>query len=281
MIAQGPREAVVAGSFYPDNPAALSKMINVFLENTQKENLKNIRGLVCPHAGYIYSGQVAACSYRQIEDCKYDCAVIIAPSHSEFFNYCSVYDGTAYRTPLGTVKVDTQRARLLTEAGNNPEIIKLSSAGHRREHSLEVQLPFLQVVLGDILIVPVVIGKQDKTNIESLGNAIGNTFAGDNILVVASTDLSHYHNYNTASAFDSSVIEYVERFNADDLTRAVDTDSVEMCGGGPVAAAMIACKLLGANKSRVLCYRNSGDVSGDRSAVVGYLSAVFFQEPAG
>ena len=280
MIAQGPREAVVAGSFYPDNPAALSKMITKFLDNTRKENLKNIRGLVCPHAGYIYSGQVAACSYRQIKDSKYDCVVIIAPSHSEFFNYCSVYDGTAYSTPLGTVNVDTLRARLLVEAGNNPEIIKLSSAGHRREHSLEVQLPFLQVVLGDILIVPVVIGNQDKTNIESLGNAIGSAFANDNILVIASTDLSHYHNYNTASALDSTVIEYMESFDVDAFTRAVDTDSVEMCGGGPVAAAMIACKMLGANKSSVLCYKNSGDVSGDRSAVVGYLSAVFFQEPA-
>lgn len=278
MIAEKPREAVVAGSFYPDNPAALSQMIARFLENTQKENLKNIRGLVCPHAGYIYSGQIAACSYRQIEGMDYDCAVIIAPSHSEFFNYCSVYEGSAYQTPLGTINVDTKRAELLTRAAENTDTLKLSSTGHRREHSLEVQLPFLQVVLGNISIVPVVMGNQDKINIESLGNALGSAFRNDNVLIVASTDLSHYHDYNTASALDRKVVEYVEKFDILSFIDAVDKESVEMCGGGPVAAAMIACSLFGANKSKVLCYGNSGDTSGDRGAVVGYLSAVFYNQ---
>ena len=278
MIAEKPREAVVAGSFYPDNPAALSQMIARFLENTQKENLKNIRGLVCPHAGYIYSGQIAACSYRQIEGMDYDCAVIIAPSHSEFFNYCSVYEGSAYQTPLGTINIDTKRAELLTRAAENTDTLKLSSAGHRREHSLEVQLPFLQVVLGNISIVPVVMGNQDKINIESLGNALGSAFRNDNVLVVASTDLSHYHDYNTASALDRKVVEYVEKFDILSFIDAVDKESVEMCGGGPVAAAMIACSLFGANKSKILCYGNSGDTSGDRGAVVGYLSAVFYNQ---
>ncbi len=276
MVAEEIRQAVVAGSFYPGNPADLSRMIAEFLNKTEKENLGNINGIVCPHAGYIYSGQVAAFSFRQIENKKFDSILIIAPSHSEFFDYSSVYDGNAYETPLGIIQVDIERARSLADEANNTDCIKLSKAGHRREHSLEVQLPFLQTVLEDFRIIPVVMGSQKAKNIECLGNAIGNTFRDESILVVASTDLSHYHSYNTASMLDSRAIDYIGSFDASSLVKAVDSDAVEMCGGGPVAAAMVACKLMGANKSKVLCYKNSGDVSGDRSAVVGYLSAVFY-----
>jgi len=152
----------------------------------------------------------------------------------------------------------------------------LSDAGHRQEHSLEVQLPFLQTVLKDFKIIPVVMGSQNKRNIEALGNVIGSIFKGENILVVASTDLSHYHNYNTASNLDSKVIDFINSYNSFSFIDAIVSEGVEMCGGGPTAAAMIASKALGADKSKVLCYKNSGDVIGDRSAVVGYLSAAFY-----
>ena len=121
-------------------------------------------------------------------------------------------------------------------------------------------------------------GSQNKKNIESLGNAIGDIFKGENILVIASTDLSHYHDYNTAASLDSTVIDYINSFETIRFTDAVTSDEVEMCGGGPVAAVMIASKILGANSSKVLCYKNSGDTSGDRSAVVGYLSAAFYKK---
>lgn len=272
------RQAAVAGNFYPDNESALSGMVTDFLKDAVNEALPDITGLVCPHAGYIYSGQVAACSYKQVEGKKYETVIIIAPSHSEYFDFNSVFDGRAYRTPLGIVEVDTERAERLTGNVTHKNYTRLSDSGHRREHSLEVQLPFLQTVLADFKIVPVVMGSQSKKNIESLGNAIGEIFKDESILVIASTDLSHYHDYKTAATLDNSVIDYINSFETVQFADAVTSDKVEMCGGGPVAAAMIASRMLGANSSKVLCYKNSGDTSGDKSAVVGYLSAAFYKK---
>jgi AmmeMemoRadiSam system protein B len=275
------RESVVAGSFYPSNPETLKKTINQYIEKAETEIIHNVKGLVCPHAGYIYSGQVAAYSYKQLKDRKIDCIFIIAPSHSEYFDFNSVFPGSAYKTPLGSVKVDSERAETLVKGSDYPANIRYSDYGHRREHSLEVQLPFLQTVLTDFKIVPIVMGSQVKDNIESLGSSIGNLFTGQNIAVIASTDLSHYHPYNDAASLDKSVIDYIEDFNnsnfkIEDFTDAITSQEVEMCGGGPVASVMVASKILGADKSKVLQYKNSGDVSGDRNAVVGYLSAAFF-----
>jgi MEMO1 family protein len=278
MIDKKIRNSAVAGSFYPGNGNALSVMVAGFLKNTTNEALPEITGLVSPHAGYIYSGQVAACSYKQVENKKYESVFIVAPSHTEYFDFNSVFDGRAYQTPLGTVEVDRERAERLISNAAYKNNIRLSDSGHRREHSLEVQLPFLQMVLEDFKIVPVVMGSQNKKNIENLGNAIGDIFKGENILVIASTDLSHYHDYNTAETLDGSVIEYINSFKTERFTDAVISDDLEMCGGGPVAAVMIASRLLGANSSKVLCYKNSGDTSGDKSAVVGYLAAAFYKK---
>lgn len=272
------RQAAVAGSFYPGSQSALSGMLANFLKSAENEELPNITGLVSPHAGYIYSGGVAACSYKQVEGKKYESIIIIAPSHSDYFDFSAVFDGRAYQTPLGIVEVDMERAIRLAGDGTHKSSIRLSDFGHRSEHSLEVQLPFLQTVFENFKIVPVVMGSQNKKNIESLGNAIGSIFKDENVLVIASTDLSHYHNYNTAVSLDSSVIDYINSFDPVRFTDAVTSEKVEMCGGGPVAAAMIASKMLGANSSKVLCYKNSGDTSGDRSAVVGYLSAAFYKK---
>jgi AmmeMemoRadiSam system protein B len=272
------RQAAVAGSFYPGNEGALSGMVTNSLKSAVNEALPDITGLVSPHAGYIYSGQVAACSFKQVEGKKYESVIIIAPSHSEYFDFSSVFNGRAYRTPLGIVEVDTERAERLAGDVTYKNHIKLSDSGHGREHSLEVQLPFLQTVFDNLKIVPVVMGRQDKKNIESLGNAIGETFKGENILVVASTDLSHYHDYKSASTLDALVIDYINSFDPVRFTAAVSSEEVEMCGGGPVAAVMIASGMLGATSSKVLCYKNSGDTSGDKSAVVGYLSAAFYKK---
>jgi len=268
------RESIAAGSFYPQNPGVLRSQINEFLDNAELLNIKNIKALVCPHAGYIYSGQVAAYSYKQIIGRKFDCIFIIAPSHAEYFDFISIYSGKAYKTPLGLVNIDIERSKIL--ASQNPNI-KLSLYGHRNEHSLEVQLPFLQVALENIKIVPIVIGQQNKQNIEELGNTIGSLFKDDNILIIASTDLSHYHPYDIAVSLDKKVQQLIENYDTETLQAEFLDNSIEMCGGGPVASSMIAAKILGADSSKILCYQNSGDVTGDRSAVVGYLSAVFYK----
>ncbi len=268
------RESKVAGSFYPDNPVILKKQINTFLDNSKSPSINNIKSIICPHAGYIYSGQVAAYSYKLIAGKEFGRIIIIALSHSEYFNFVSIYDGSAYRTPLGKVEVDHETCQLLSKKSKN---IKLSSQGHLEEHSLEVQLPFLQEVLKEFKIVPVIIGQQNKENISELGNSIGDLPDTSKTLIIASTDLSHYHPYQEAVELDKTVETLINDFNLEGLMQKFLSNNAEMCGGGPVIASMIASQKLGADKSKILKYQNSGDVSGDRSAVVGYLSAVFYK----
>lgn len=267
------RESIVAGSFYPHNLNVLRAQIDDFLQRAESYHIENIKALVSPHAGYIYSGQVAAYSYKQIMNSSYESVFIIAPSHSEYFDFNSIYYGKAYETPLGLINIDQEKSQALVDYSPN---IKFSSYGHRSEHSLEVQLPFLQVTLKDLKIVPIVMGQQNRQNIEELGNAIGKLFLKENILIVASTDLSHYHPYNRAVYLDNKVKDYIENFDIEGLENEFLEGRVEMCGGGPVISAMIAAKIKGAKTSRILCYRNSGDVTGDTSAVVGYLASVFY-----
>jgi AmmeMemoRadiSam system protein B len=269
------RESVAAGSFYPADPDGLRRLIEGFLYDAGSSDLKNIKGIVCPHAGYIYSGQVAAYSYRQIADDKFDSIFLIGPSHTEYFNFSSIYSGDAYMTPLGLVYVDKERSKKL--AGKS-ESIKLSLYGHKDEHSLEVQLPFLQVLFEDMKIVPIVIGQQSSQNIKELGESIGELFKNENILIVASTDLSHYHPYNTAVILDQKVEKLINDYDPEALMTEFINDNVEMCGGGPVISTIIASTILGADTAKILDYKNSGDVSGDKSAVVGYLSAAFYKK---
>ncbi len=269
------RESIVAGSFYSNDPYVLRLQIEDFLKNAKNHNLKDIKAIICPHAGYIYSGQVAAFSYKQIEDKKYDSIIIISPSHSEYFDFISVYDGDAYNTPFGKINIDKERSRLLADYDKN---IKFSEHGHYNEHSVEVQLPFLQYIYKDFRFIPVVIGAQNKKNIECIGKAVGDIFANQNILIIASTDLSHYHQYGEALALDKEVEKLVSEFDIDNLENEFLKNNIEMCGGGPVIAAMMAAKKMGANKAVILKYQNSGDVSGEKQAVVGYLSAAVFTE---
>jgi len=270
------RESIAAGSFYPGSQGALRNKINNFLGSTELHpDIENIKSVICPHAGYIYSGQVAAHSYKQIAGKNFDSIFIIAPSHSEYFDFISIFNGDAFRTPFGLIYIDKERSEILAEKSS---CVKLSETGHLNEHSLEVQLPFIQALFKDIKIVPIVMGQQDSENINELGSAIGENFKNENILIIASTDLSHYHSYGTAVTLDSRVTEFVGAYDIENLKEGFLNNTLEMCGGGPVISAMIASKIMGANKSRILDYKNSGDVTGDKSAVVGYMSAVIYKE---
>jgi MEMO1 family protein len=269
------RKSAVAGSFYEADPGRLRDQVDLLLAQADDVNLSgSIRGLVSPHAGYIYSGPTAAVGYKAVSGKSYDSVIMIGPSHREFFDGASVFPGDAYRTPLGDVPIDVEsRDALLKEA---PEL-ESSDAGHRGEHCLEVQLPFLQRVLHEFSFVPIIIGNQKKETCLSLGSAIARASKGKRVLVIASSDLSHYHPYNVAIDLDRHVIDRVEAFDELSLMAQLENDRLEACGGGPVVAAMRATRLMGADRSRVLSYCNSGDTSGDKSAVVGYLSAAFLQ----
>lgn len=276
MLINKVRETAVAGFFYSKEKETLQREVAMVLENSQAlDGVKKIYGLVAPHAGYMYSGGVAARAYRQIVDRNFDVVVVISPSHHVYFEEVSVFDGDAYRTPLGTIQIDKELAAELE--AEHPSII-LSSLGHgNEEHALEVQLPFLQYVLDDFKLLPIVMGNQDEANISALSEALSKILKNKNALLVASSDLSHYHSYDKAALLDKVVVESINKFDDQKLFSDWQNRVCELCGGGPVLAVMKACRSLGAGKSKVLLYRNSGDVTGDKAQVVGYLSAMFYE----
>lgn len=269
------RQPAAAGSFYDGDDRLLRDHVDLLLSEAADLKLKGtIRGLVSPHAGYVYSGLAAAAGYKALMGSSYDAVFLVGPSHREFFSGVSIYPGDAYRTPLGNVPIHQEtRGELLKQS----RMIELSEAGHRAEHCLEVQLPFLQRVLGEFSFVPMIIGSQTKEICFELGRAIAAVAGKRNILLVASSDLSHYHPYDTAVSLDRRVIDRVEAFDEEALMDQLEAERLEACGGGPIVTVMYAAKRLGASRSKALYYCNSGDITGDKSAVVGYLSAAFLQ----
>ena len=276
------RQPAVAGSFYPADPKELGSMLDGFLSKAAPPPQQNVVALVAPHAGYPYSGPVAAYSYALLKGRKFDRVVVIAPSHYEAFGFSSVYDGAAYSTPFGQVPVDQVFAAKLAKAS---PLIKLSGVGHtpsaeHPEHALEVQLPFLQRVLGQFQLVPVIMGDQSYDACRALGVALAKLVAGTNTLIVASSDLSHYHTYDEAVKLDHKTLKAIEEYDYFDLSRNLELRVWEACGGGPIVATMIAAERLGAIQAKLLHYANSGDTAGDHSRVVGY-GAVALVKAAG
>jgi len=267
------RPPQVAGYFYPSNPEKLRKDVKLLLDITKaKEKVNNIFGIVSPHAGYIYSGKTAAYAYNLLIGKKYKRVVIISPSHSEYFPGISVFEGDAYETPLGMLQVDKEFSnRLETDNG----VIFQGFEGHRREHALEVQLPFLQSVLEDFTIVPVVMGDQSKKNIDTLAKKLAEV-ADDETLIVASSDMSHFYSKSKADLLDSVIEKRVREFDFESLQNDLDYRNCEACGGGPIVVLMKAAKIKNIEHSMVLHRSDSGDVTGDEKEVVGYLSAVFY-----
>jgi AmmeMemoRadiSam system protein B len=267
------RPAQVAGYFYPSDPEKLRRELKLLLDVTKpKENLNKIFGIVSPHAGYVYSGKTAAHAYNLLVGKKYKRVVVISPSHSEYFPGVSVFEGDAYETPLGMLKVDkTFCDKLLT----SDSIIFKGYEGHRREHALEVQLPFLQSVLDDFKIVPVVMGDQSRRNVDILAKKLAE-ISDDETLIVASSDLSHFHSKSQADRLDSIVEKRVREFDFDSLQFDLDNNNCEACGGGPIVVLLKAAILKNIRHSLVLHRSDSGDVTGDHREVVGYLSAVVY-----
>ncbi len=274
------RRPAVAGTFYPADPGELARTIAGFFSEVGKVPIDGTPlGLVAPHAGYPYSGRIAAKAYKLLEGNDYEAVVVISPSHTVFFKGASIFSGEAYATPLGAVKIDQELARRM--ASISPQVF-ISEKGHatgrtRGEHALEVQLPFLQVVLGNdnYRLVPIVMGDQEEDTIGSLAEVLVAGLKGRNILMVASTDLSHFHSEKEARRLDREIQKAIESFDPERLIDILETGRGEACGGGPTAAVMMAAKRLGAGRSKLIDYATSGEVSGDFENVVGYLSAVF------
>jgi len=271
---QNIRQAGVAGGFYPADPKVLTAMIDDLLAHASPPPINDpILAVIAPHAGYQYSGPVAAYTYAALKGRKFSRVVVIAPSHYEAFDFTSIFDGDAYATPLGTVPVDKAFSAQLVKMSPT---MRLSSEGHTptpkgAEHALEVELPWLQRVLGDFQLVPIIMGDQSYESSRALGVALAKMIQGSSdTLILASSDLSHYHPYDEAVAIDHKTLNAIQAWDYFSMSQNFETRVWEACGGAPIVAAMIAAERMGANKALLLKYANSGDTTGDHSRVVGY-----------
>ncbi len=274
------RPSAVAGSWYPATGARLTEAVDAHLASAAVDEVERCpRAIIAPHAGLMYSGPVAAYAYTLVRQCKYTAAVLVGPSHFVGFEGVSIWPRGAWGTPLGAVQVADGLADAL--AAESRAIIE-HPAAHGREHSLEMQLPFVARLLPGVPIVPLVMGHQQRETAMALGDALARAVTSHGarhpgeILLVASSDLSHYEDTAAASRLDAVVVRHVEALDAGGLMDALEREPRHACGGGPMVSVMRAAALLGGTRARVLRYADSGDVSGDKSSVVGYLAAAIW-----
>ncbi|HXB56077.1 MAG TPA: AmmeMemoRadiSam system protein B [Vicinamibacteria bacterium] len=262
----------MAGTWYPGSPRGIVAEVEEYLAAAGRPQVDGrLVGLISPHAGLRYSGPVAAHGYSLLRGRSSLTAVLVGPSHRAAFPGVSVFAAGAFETPLGRVPIAEDLTAALLAA--EPAIRDLPGP-HGQEHSLEMQLPFLQHLVPSLRIVPLLMGSQARAEVEVLSRALARVLAGREALLIASTDLSHYQPAPVAHRLDALVSGDVERFDADGLLDRLESSPGHACGGGALAAVMKAARALGADRAAVLRYGDSGDVrEGDKSQVVGYLSA--------
>ncbi|MBQ8018055.1 MAG: AmmeMemoRadiSam system protein B [Methanobrevibacter sp.] len=279
------RQPAVAGSFYPNDPDKLKELIeSSFLDDAgvgYVPELNSFDGsdypinIMVPHAGYQYSGAIASHGYCEIVKNGFpEVFIIISPNHTGFGSEISVFNEGEWITPLGNIEVDSEFANKIIDSS---DIASADFSAHLREHSIEVQLPFLQYFSSDFKIVPITMGKQTFVTSNDLANAIFNAAneLNKSYCVIASTDLSHFNNQEKANKVDGFVLEDIEEMNEFKLFEEVVQYNITMCGYGPVMTAISLSKRCGKNNSEILAYGTSGDVSGDFTSVVGYASGIF------
>ncbi|KON30421.1 hypothetical protein AC482_03950 [miscellaneous Crenarchaeota group-15 archaeon DG-45] len=274
------RRPYVAGAFYPADPDRLRQAIEgCFTHRLGPGGLpragaseRRIVSAVCPHAGYMYSGPVAAHSYYHLaSEARPSSVVVVGPSHTGLGSPIAMMGSGSWETPLGRVEVDAELADAIFKAS---DIIDIDERAHRMEHSIEVQLPFLQYIYGrDVRLVPICMGFQDLESSREVGRAVARAVEGADAVIVASTDLTHQEPQASANRKDRMVIESILSLDEEALQERVRSNRISMCGYGPVSATIHASKLLGASGAELLAYHTSGDVTGDLNAVVGYAAA--------
>jgi AmmeMemoRadiSam system protein B len=277
------RRPTQAGAFYEGDAESLKRQIEECFLNklgpgeipkVAKNALKHVVGLVCPHAGYMYSGHVAAHAYYKLAvDGKPEVVVILGPNHTGYGSALALMSEGSWQTPLGNVDVDKEMAK---EIVAQSKIIDIDDSAHRFEHSIEVQLPFLQYLYGSrFKIVPICFLMQDLTSAKEVGQAVAKALKAKNAVIIASSDMSHYEPHEIATKNDRQALEAVEKMDETKFYSIIETQRVTACGIGPIAALIVAAKSLGAIEAKLLSYKTSGDVIGDYSSVVGY-AAVYF-----
>lgn len=285
MVSRSARKAAVAGTFYASGDTALRAQIEWCFKHTigprslpavaADQRPRKILGLISPHAGYAYSGPVAAHGFYELaRDGKPDLVVILGPNHRGWGAPVAIGSNQRWQTPLGEISLDVEVGRQIVEAIPQAQ---LDDYAHAMEHSIEVQLPFLQFLYGKAFsIVPIALFSQDlHTDLHTssaLGKAIASAVAGRNALIIASTDFTHYEGRHEAAEKDSIALDRILRLASEELFEVVHHHGITMCGPGPVAATIAACRQMGATGAELLCYATSGEMGGDYGQVVGYAS---------
>ncbi len=266
------RKAVYAGSFYEASPIILKKQFDKwFSEAILPNDINKVQGVICPHAGYVYSGACAAYSYKLLSLQTFKTAIIIHPSHRGNHFSLSVSPYSEYETPMGILKQDIPLADVIKSKG----LQDIDASYHQNEHSMEVQLPFLAYINPEIKIVPVMIGNQTDEASRQLADILVSVVneKPDDIVIIASTDLSHYHSAEEASRMDRKLIEYVKSNDIKELYNHLMHGKIEACGFAGVLTLMLLANMLKPEKMIELNYTHSGYTSNDYAQVVGYLSA--------
>jgi AmmeMemoRadiSam system protein B len=269
-----------AGAFYAGTAESLKKQIeNCFLHELgpgkipeiAKNGSRQVVGLICPHAGYMFSGPVAAHAYYNLaSDGKPDIVVLFGPNHTGYGSALAIMNEGFWRTPLGDVEIDSE---LASQIVHESRIVDIDDSAHRFEHSIEVQLPFLQYLYGsEFKIAPICFLMQDLSSAREVGQAVAKVLAGKNAVIIASSDMTHYEPQKSAETKDKMALEAVEAMDEAKLYSAIKAHRISACGYGPIAALITAAKILGVKKAKLLCYKTSGDVVGDYSSVVGYAT---------
>ena len=273
------REPVVAGQFYPDKKEELKNMIKYCFDHKYgprkqiKESSEQVYGVICPHAGYVYSGPTACHSYNAISLQNPELVIIIGPNHFGVGkNVATMFDAN-WKTPLGLVEVDSDSAQEIAEKCN---VIDIDNYSHSQDHSLEVQIPMLQSLLSnEFKILPIILLSQDLETAKDVGNAVSEIAKKKDSIIVASSDFTHYEENSFAHLQDKALIEPILDMDVEQFYQVLREKRVTACGFGAIASTMIACKNLGATKGVLLSYATSGDVSGNTDSVVGYGAIKF------
>ncbi|TET62250.1 AmmeMemoRadiSam system protein B [Candidatus Bathyarchaeota archaeon] len=277
------RRPCQAGAFYAGTAESLRAQIeNCFIHKVgpgkipeiASEGRRQVVGLICPHAGYMFSGPVAAHAYYELAlDGKPDVVFLFGPNHTGYGSALAVMTDGFWRTPLGDVEIDIT---LANQVMRESRIIDVDDSAHLSEHSIEVQLPFLQYLYGsEFKIVPICFSMQDLASAKEVGEAVAKVLAGKNGVIIASSDMTHYEPQESAQRKDKMVLEAVEAMDEEKLYSVIEDHRVSVCGYGPIAALITAARILKAKEAKLLCYKTSGDVMGDYSSVVGYAAVCF------
>lgn len=275
------RPAAVAGAWYPGTAGALKRDLDLYVQAADVKPSADVQAIIAPHAGLMFSGPVGAYAFKAASAGTYEVIFLVGPSHFSAFEGVSLWPEGQFDSPLGSIPIHEEAAG---EMLRSPIVQDIPEA-HKREHSLEMQLPFLRYLFPDVPIVPMLIGHQRRPTIETLAQVLAAAARTRRALLVASTDLSHYFDAKTAALLDARVEDHVVRFDPAGLLELYETyPEAERgrhvaCGGGAAIAVMMAAQILGATAGRVLKYAHSGEISGDYDGVVGYLAAAFGRFP--